>query len=256
VISRFVRLLCHLAITALLGGLAAGSAGANASRHTSPPKGAVGYDVGHLSCSSTLPAGGSFGVVGTTAGRPFHPSPCFATEYSWASGLTYRPQYYVNLANPGHKSSHWGHGGPRACHRKPKYDAGCAYDYGFETAKGAWRTARFAGSSGRGRWWLDVEIDNTWGTSHAGIAANIADIRGALRYLRHRSHAAVGIYTETLWWAFITNNSRRFAAVAVWGGGAGSRHNARQNCRKHSITGGPALLAQWIVGTVDHDIAC
>jgi GH25 family lysozyme M1 (1,4-beta-N-acetylmuramidase) len=112
------------------------------------------------------------------------------------------------------------------------------------------------GSNGYGRWWLDVEVDNTWGHSRAGIAANKAVIRGALHYLRRRPHTTVGIYTETSWWQIITADSRRFAGTPVWGGGANSRHNARRNCRKHSITGARAVLAQWIVGSVDHDLAC
>jgi hypothetical protein len=254
---RFSRLSCQLLVVALVCVVVGGPAGASASGRSSPPKrGAVGYDVGDLSCGAAFPAGGSFGVVGTTGGKPFHSSPCLAAEYDWAKGLTYRPQYYVNLANPGHKSTHWGRGGPRRCYRKPKYDPGCAYDYGYETAAAAWRNALSVGSNGHSRWWLDVEIDNTWGTSRAGVAANIADIQGALHYMRARAHTAVGIYTETTWWTFITDDSRGFAGTAVWGGGAGSKHNARKNCRKHSITGGPALLAQWIVGNVDHDIAC
>jgi hypothetical protein len=43
----------------------------------------------------------------------------------------------------------------------------------------------------------------------------------------------------------------------VWGGGAGSRTAARTNCRPVSITGGPALLAQWFTNVQDdHDVAC
>jgi hypothetical protein len=223
---------------------------------TTPPRGAVGRDVGAQSCLATLPSGASFGIIGVTGGRPFHSSACLSPEYTWASGLTYRPQYYINLADPGHASSHWGHGGPRACHRKPKYDVGCAFDYGSQTAAAAWSAAKAAGSDGRGHWWLDVEVDNTWGTSASGIAANLADIRGALRYLRSRQHTSVGIYTETSWWDTITHGSTHFSGVATWGGGANSKRHARANCRPHSITGGPALVAQWIVGSVDHDIAC
>jgi hypothetical protein len=221
------------------------------------PAGAVGYDVGYQSCSTALPSGGSFALVGVTAGQPFQPSGCLAAEYEWASGLTYRPQFYVNLADPGHRSTHWKRsGGPRRCHRKPKYDAGCAYDYGRATAATAWQYVKDAGANGATRWWLDVEVDNSWGTGRNGIRANLADIRGALRYLRHRRHASVGIYTETTWWSTITAGSRSFAAVAVWGGGADTKRHARKNCRPHSITGGPARLAQWITGGVDHDIAC
>jgi hypothetical protein len=228
-----------------------------ATHHTrNPAPGSLGYDVGYQSCATPLPSGGSFGVVGVTAGQPFHPSACLATEYSWARELTARPQFYINLANPGHKSSHWGKGGPKRCHKKPKYDAGCAYDYGWQSAAAAWHYVKAIGASGAGRWWLDVEIDNSWGVTTHSIPSNLADIRGALRYLRHKPHTAVGIYTETYWWESITLGSRKFAKVPVWGGGANSKRNARHNCKPHSITGGPAVLAQWIKGGVDHDIAC
>jgi hypothetical protein len=100
-----------------------------------------------------------------------------------------------------------------------------------------------------------VEIDNTWGRGRAGIAANIADIRGARHYLRRHLHVTVGVYTETAWWQQITHGAR-MRHVPVWGGGADSLRHARHNCRSRSITGAPALLAQWIVGTVDHDLAC
>ena len=221
----------------------------------SPRSGATGYDVGDVSCAATLPRGGEFGIVGSTAGRPFHASSCLGAEYTWAKGLTYAPQYYVNLADPGHKSSHWGGGGPRTCHRKPKYDAGCAYDYGVKTATAALQSVRSVGSSGHGRWWVDVEPDNSWGTSRAGIAANVADIKGALHYLRTRPHTSAGVYTETVWWSSITHGAR-MSHTAVWGGGANTKRHARANCRRHSITGGPALLAQWVVGSTDHDVAC
>jgi hypothetical protein len=226
-----------------------------AQRSTVPRSGAVGYDVGAQSCSTALPTGGSFGVVGVTAGRPFHPSSCLVSEYAWAKKRTYRPQYYVNLANPGRRSVHWGVGGPRTCHRKVKNDAGCAYNYGIQAAAAAASYVRGVGGDPHGRWWLDVEVDNTWGTGRAGIAANIADIRGARHYLRHHLHAAVGVYTETSWWTQITRGAH-MVHVPVWGGGANSKRHARQNCRSHSITGGRALLAQWIAGTTDHDLAC
>jgi hypothetical protein len=253
VLTTFARIACLLA----LGAVTSTSSPQITTAHQSgfPRAGATGYDVGDFSCQTTLPRGGSFAIVGATAGKPFHPSPCLGSEYSWASALTYRPQYYVNLADPGHKSSHWGDGGPRTCHRKPKYDAGCAYDYGVKTAAAALGYVKAAGSNGQGRWWLDVEPDNSWGTSRAGIAANVADINGALHYLRGRPHTVAGVYTETTWWSTITH-SARMSHTAVWGGGANSRRHARGNCRTHSITGGPALLAQWIVGSTDHDVAC
>jgi hypothetical protein len=255
-LTAFARFAHLIGLVVLGAATSLGSPQAGPVQHsTSPRAGAVGYDVGHLSCSTALPRGGAFAVVGATAGKPFHPSPCLGAEYAWANTLAYRPQYYVNLADPGHKSAHWGAGGPRACHRKPKYDVGCAYDYGVKTATAALQNVKAAGSTGRGRWWLDVEIDNTWGTSRAGIAANLADIKGALHYLRSRPRTSAGVYTETAWWSVITHGAR-MSHTTVWGGGANSKRHARKNCLRHSITGGPALLAQWIVGTVDHDVAC
>jgi GH25 family lysozyme M1 (1,4-beta-N-acetylmuramidase) len=112
------------------------------------------------------------------------------------------------------------------------------------------------GASGAGRWWLDVETDNTWGYTRNGVAANIAVVRGALDELRGHAHVSAGIYTETTWWTYITGATTSFSHTAVWGGGANSKRHARLNCRAHSITGGPALLAQWISSGIDHDIAC
>jgi hypothetical protein len=249
--------LARLVPVVVLGLVASMTTPADAAVHHArfPRAGTTGYDVGAVSCHDPLPSGGSFGIVGATAGRPFHPSPCLSAEYTWASSLTYAPQFYLNLADPGHRSAHWGAGGPRRCHRKLKYDVGCAYDYGVKAAAAAVKYVKAVDSSGRGRWWVDVETDNSWGTSRAGIAANIADIEGALHYLRSQRHTSTGIYTETVWWSAITGGAR-MRHTAVWGGGADSKRHARANCRKHSITGGPALLAQWIVGSVDHDLAC
>jgi hypothetical protein len=241
--------------------LAAGTgSGVTSSSHQAkstarPPSGAIGRDVGFQSCSQPLATDVSFGVIGVTAGRPYFPSPCLAAEYGWARSLSYRPQYYLNLANPGHKSPNWGQGGPRACYRGPKYDAGCAFDYGYRAAKVAWGYVAAVGSPGKGHWWLDVETDNTWGYSQKGIAANRQIIRGALTYLRHKRHVTTGVYTQTVWWALITGGAR-MSKTPVWGGGAGSKRNARRNCKPVSITGGPALMAQWIRHGIDKDIIC
>jgi hypothetical protein len=221
-----------------------------------PPLGAVGRDVGDSSCSSALGTNAAFGVVGTTAGRPYYESPCLSDEYAWAKELTYSPEYYLNLANPGHRSSHWDQGGPKTCLPRAKYNLGCAYDYGYEAAATAWGYVQSVGSSGTGRWWLDVEVDNTWGYGAKGVAANIAVIRGALQELHSHPHVGAGIYTETVWWWEITDDTRTLSTTSVWGGGAGSRQHASGNCLAHSITGGPALLAQWIAKGVDHDISC
>jgi hypothetical protein len=249
----------HLAavvVLAVVTALASSSTAGAAAHKTEPRHGAAGYDVGTLSCGNALPRGGTFAVVAATAGKPFHPSRCLRAEYTWARSLTFRPQYYLNAADPGHGSAHWGKGGPRVCHRAARYDVGCAYDYGVRSAQAALHDVTAVGSNGQGRWWLDVEPDNSWGESKAGIAANVAVIDGALHYLRTRPHISAGVYTETAWWAAITDGAR-MPHTAVWGGGADSKRRAVKNCRRHSITGGPALLVQWFTGpTADHDYAC
>lgn len=259
--SRVVSVVAIASACAGSGGLNARAAAPAMHHPTMPTSGELGHDVGTLSCQAPLPTGGTFGVVAATAGRPFFVSPCLSSEYAWASALTDKPQFYFNLANPGRKSKHWGHGGPKACRKKQqqvKYDAGCAFDYGYRAAATALNYTKRRGSTGHGRWWLDVETDNTWGTSRAGLTANIADIRGAVTFLRAQPKISVGIYTETTWWNIITDDSSKFSGVAVWGGGADTRHHAKLNCRQHSITGGPALLVQWIdrVHSIDNDLAC
>jgi hypothetical protein len=255
----FLPALAKLLSLALLAALAGASASppqiSKARAGGNPPSGAIGRDVGFQSCSQPLGTDVSFGVIGVNEGKPYFPSPCLALEYAWAKSLQYRPQYYMNLANPGHKSANWGRGGPRACDRKPKYDVGCAYNYGFKAAKAAWGYVVAVGPPGRGRWWVDVETDNTWGYSKKGTAANREIIRGALKYLRHKRHVTAGVYTQTVWWAFITGGMQ-LPNTPVWGGGAGSKRNARHNCKPVSITGGPALMAQWIKRGIDYNIAC
>jgi hypothetical protein len=216
------------------------------------------------SCSSPLSSDATFAVIRATNGQPFHSAnpTCFSSETNEARQLPAAPQYYLNLADPGRASkSHWDHGGPTACHVAHDYDLGCAYDYGYLAAKHAVGFAKQHEMAAGSRWWLDVEIGNSWGSRHlkqpGHQAANAADIQGALHYLRSQGLPA-GVYTETVWWDAITGSPRGFSRVPVWGGGAGSLANARANCKQVSITGGPALLAQWFTkdSFVDHDVAC
>jgi hypothetical protein len=226
---------------------------------------ARGVDVNANSstCRTSLPSGAGFAVIGANNGKPYN-SPdaaCFTSDTTLAKNLPAAPEYYMNLANPGKASTgNWNNGGPRACHVAHNYDAGCAYDYGYLAAAQAVGFARAHGMAAGSRWWIDVETDNSWGSNSVGQpghhAANAADITGALHYLAVHGFPA-GIYTETTWWTLITGGSTAFSHVPVWGGGAGSPKNARANCKPVSITGGPALLAQWFTNIQDtHDIAC
>jgi hypothetical protein len=224
---------------------------------------ASGVDVIADSGCSTISSGSAFAVIRATTGKPYA-SPdarCFRAAVVQAEALPAAPQFYLNLADPGKASAgHWNDGGPKACHVAHNYDVGCAYDYGYRAAQQAVGFASSQGAAAGSRWWVDVETDNTWGSASGAPrhkAANIADIRGALDYLGSHGYPA-GVYTETNWWGPITGSPSTFSHVPVWGGGAGSPKNARANCKAISVTGGPALLAQWFKtqGGIDHDISC
>jgi hypothetical protein len=224
--------------------------------------GATANGVDVSSCSSDVSSGATFAVVRATNGLPYNSSDatCFGTEVTQAQNLAAAPEFYMNLADPGRASKgHWNDGGPKACHVAHNYEAGCAFDYGYKAAEQAVGFARAHGMATGNRWWVDVETDNTWGSTTgapAHLAANVADIQGALRYFATHGFPA-GIYTETAWWTAITGSSKDFSRTPVWGGGAGSAKNARANCKSVSITGGPALLAQWFTDThADNDVSC
>jgi hypothetical protein len=223
----------------------------------------VDVNAGPGSCASGLDGGARFALIRATSGVPYTSADadCFATDLAMAQHLPAAPQFYMNLADPGKASAgHWNDGGPKACHVTHNYDPSCAYDYGYRAAAQAVGFARSQGMAAGSRWWVDVETDNTWGSKERALpghhAANAADIQGALRYLKAHGFPA-GVYTETSWWGPITGSSTAFSHTPVWGGGADSPKNARANCKAVSITGGPALVAQWFVDkTDDHDIAC
>src|SRR5438132_6864032 len=78
--------------------------------------GSTGYDISYPQCSSQVPKGGAFGVVGVTNGLPWSTNPCLSGQYQWANGRVYAPAFYMNTANPGPISPHWNTGvQPRTC---------------------------------------------------------------------------------------------------------------------------------------------
>ncbi|MGH7775626.1 MAG: hypothetical protein ACREPI_00400 [Candidatus Dormibacterales bacterium] len=219
-----------------------------------------GYDVSYPQCGSRLPAGGAFGIVGVTDGLPWSQNPCLATEYAWAAARP-RPSFYMNTADPGPVSSHWGFPGPRACaDPTSSSDAGCAYDYGWNAAADAFgaasRTASPSAAAGAA-WWLDVELANSW---NGGAAANAADLEGSVDYLRGVGVASVGVYSTAAQWRQLTAGYRFPGSPAVlsWVAGATSLRGAVRACAAPSsaFTGGPVALAQYPSSAFDADYPC
>jgi hypothetical protein len=192
---------------------------------------ATGADVSWPQCSTKLPSGQLFGIVGVNAGTAGNFNPCLATEYAWAQsteGTT--PQgtasLYVNTANPAGEGSWWPlsdtdqpaigaqpyptgalpsgpvtypAGGAPGCGTPgtTQYGPECAYVYGYVRAEQAveWAREKLGPSFDPTvvRWWLDAETSNTW---QASTAANAASLAGAATALA-RVGAGVGVYSTT-----------------------------------------------------------
>ena len=224
---------------------------------------ATGYDVSYPQCGASLPPSPSFGIVGVNDGIAYRANPCLSTEYQWALTSTAtgrKASFYLNTANPGPASSHWpvGQASPQAC-TSATLNSACSYDYGWDTAADSFADAvKVAGRhAARGApWWLDVESANSWS---ADGSDNVADIQGALDYLKQSAGAAIftpaGIYTDSSSWSTITGGTRQFASYPSWVPGATTRSQAQANCQT-TITGGKATYAQYTASGFDADYPC
>lgn len=232
--------LAGFAINALVS---APTAAAAPSRTGAPQ----GHDVSFPQCSQPLPQPRGFAVVGVAGGVAFSGNPCLASQFAWASRAGSRPELYMNIGDPGPQSAHWRDRGPRAC---AAADRLClASNYGASAVADAFARARAAGARSS-RWWLDVEVLNTW----AGDAAqNIAVIQGAAAALRSRGVTA-GVYSTPWQWGQITGGWR--VAMPNWLGGAGDPAQAATWCAGTGFSGGAVQLVQYPAEGVDGDLRC
>ena len=72
-----------VALSSVIGSSGAPSVVSARSSGT-PQRGAIGRDVGSASCHYALGTNVDFGIIATTAGKPYYPSGCLSTEYAWA----------------------------------------------------------------------------------------------------------------------------------------------------------------------------
>lgn len=213
--------------------------------------GTAGIDVSYPQCSSALPAGEAFAVVGVNGGLANDYNSCLGSQFAYArtsTGVTKQApaQTYLNTADPGNAVADWpspaqlgaygstgtpsgscgyanGVGGAGA------NSPGCAYVYGYDMVAGM----TFAGGSIAGDAptftsatggqlsaqpvWLDVETGNTWQTGSAGLAMNVADLQGMVDAIRATATAgtaaaAVGMYSTGAQWNQITGTPTGAAA--------------------------------------------
>lgn len=218
-----------------------------------PHGSARGFDVSWPQCGGAYPAGPSFGIVGVGSGKAFSDNPCLADQFRWAKAAPTKPSFYANSGNPGTLSTHWTDRGPRAC-GGGNDDLGCAYNYGWNAARHAFRYAKAqTGTAGNHPWWLDVETGNSWSANHS---ANVADIQGMVDFLGSRSGVTVGIYSTSYQWGQITGGAS-FPTLPNWLAGARDATEAASFCTQtRSFTGGPVTVVQFPSGGYDGDYAC
>lgn len=245
----FCRLLLGV-LLALLVVWAPPAAGAAAG------SGSTGYDVSYPQCGTTLPSKPLFAIVGVNNGRPWNDNPCLASEYTWAKTSTStRPVgLYMNTANPGTLSSHWGNPAtPKPdCNPLMADNLNCAYNYGWNAAAEAMAWASSQNATVAGPWWLDVETANSWSSD---TAANNADLQGSADYLSQNGASSVGVYSTAYQWNTITGTPAGFANLPNWVAGGKSARQAPTLCNS-SFAGGPVQLVQYPAGKLDGDVAC
>lgn len=221
-----------------------------------------GYDISYPQCGGPYPANPAFAIVGINGGKVFSVNPCLASQVAWGGGAG--SELYANTGNPGPAlSSFWPRGQttPRFCDSNNPDSADCAFDYGFNAAKHSFETALQAyqalgltSSPSLTRWWLDVEISNSW---RSNVAFNIAALQGEIAYLRDVAGISqIGIYSTQAQWNTITGGSLAFTVHPSWVAGGGTLKGAQDRCRRPAFTGGSVVLAQYFYSSFDANVRC
>jgi LysM repeat protein len=221
-------------------GLSAAPAVAPADPYQS---GADGVDVSYPNCATAGPPTG-FVVVGLNAGRPFTLNPCAASEFAWAHAGAGPAGIYLNSSfSP--QIERFIQPGCLGKGSEPSAALARAWALGCSEASAA--LAGPLALSGAAVVWIDVEISNSWSPDPA---LNVATLTGMLATLANASPApaAVGIYSNTLWWSAITGGWQ-LPTVPEWS-------QSTANGCPTSFAGGPPWLGQQMGATLDSDVAC
>lgn len=217
------------------------------------PTGAKGFDISYPNCSSTLPAGDSFAIVGVGGGRPFTASSCASSEWSQAQSATNNaiPSLYFNTGYSGA----YGREIEGAC--KSAISSAGVFSglskHVLSQAEQAWEIGcsevEYASTvvpKTPALWWADIETGNSWSANPSLNQYTIDGISYEMQQL-----GGGGIYSSPAMWASITGSAgwEPIPAVAAnWVSGA--------SC---STTFGG--MANWLaqgspVSGVDSDTAC
>jgi hypothetical protein len=248
---RFTRLLVTAALSTAVSFASVGPAAA-APRPSAPT---VGYDVSYPQCGGRLPKDPAFGIVGVSDGLAYGKNPCLAQQYAWASKAPKIPAFYMNTGNPctaTTRTDWYRQDGPKLCNEAN--ESGCAYNYGYFAAAGAFDYAASQSSIAAATsadWWLDVETANSWSTD---TSLNMADIRGSTDFLQS-TIGIVGVYSTGYQWGQITGGAQLGATVPNWVAGALNAKGAPAMCSS-TFSGGAVRYVQYVSGGFDANYSC
>jgi hypothetical protein len=226
---------------------------------------ALGSDISYPQCQTGFPVNQTFGIVGVNGGIATNTNSCLGAELVWANlstGITAQEkiQLYANTGNPGGLNTpSWPHTGSTpygTCDHSNS--TACAYRYGWNRAQ-ADATSRGIIDPASYRWWLDIEILNSWDSSNGAQARNLADLTGMTDYF-HSIGARVGLYSAPDQFQQIAGSlpaSSSLNGLPDWIAGASSYKEALAGCAQSPLTpNGCIVLTQFTRDNTDYNISC
>jgi len=207
--------------------------------------GSVGVDISYPNCQTKLPKS-DFGIVGVNGGRVYNYNPCLSAQAKQFKDLS----LYINTGMNASADSPYFAAALSVCDG----DELCAaYRYGYDAALDSVSYATSQGVTSA-KWWLDVEIENTWDED---VALNRQSLQGAYDALKANGAELVGAYSTTAQWGTITGgwqNDWPSWGATTWT----TAKQAKKYCAGHEFTGGPTLLIQFADprSKVSQDVAC
>ena len=189
----------------------------------------TGIDVSYPQCSTSLPSGEAFAIVGVNGGLANDYNSCLSSEFTYALKSTHitnqaPAQAYLNTADPGNGVADWPSPSQLGAYGSTSTPSGtcafangssgaganspsCAYIYGYDMVSGirygstgniigdvqAFKNATGATLTNYPVW-LDVETGNSWESSSTtgGLSMNVADLQGMVDALNAAAVAAGG----------------------------------------------------------------
>jgi hypothetical protein len=191
-------------------------------------------DISWPNCSLSI-AKADFGIVGINGGLARRPNPCLAKEAGDYKHLS----VYVNTGYSGASNGLKFQSSPRHC--SAANNQCLAYNYGFNAGL---YDIDYSLKQGviADRWWLDVEIDNSWSNDYKINRQMLRGMLDAISSFAGKNN--LGFYSTGLQWKIITGRWRN--GYPVWfATGSTLKADAIATCAAKSFAGGPVLLAQY-----------